>query len=313
MYKYGSGMDMSAFEAHCGPEALLFIWGIEDSKCDMAYVNNFRKCDKGNVLNVLKFKQYGRTWMAQNMDRSLMSGDFDTAFTGTLLSIIMILRVMEACGYSFEIQNHDGLVNIVSNDFAFYDNGDDILVFTNELLDKDLIRNEYRRFGFKSRFECMADNLFDIEFCRSRPVLLNNGELMMLRDSERIVMNTLSSKHSVSDIVNYSYLFCKSFGAVHQYKNAAIGEFFKFVCNGLYFKLLDIFEGNDFKCKSKLIKQMKQYLRSWHINEKFKDAEILGNVFDLLKMFNGFDVDYYVDDTEHPKALECILHCVIDD
>lgn len=190
-FKYCASADMKSFESHVNTECMKLVFEVQAAlNPEMEFINHLRSDKNGVPFRKIESANKYFSYVA---NYGLPSGDFDTAFIGTLVSILLILNHFDKMGYAYEIQNNGHCVNIVTTDFAFYDNGDDILVFTHEELNKKSFVDNYADLGFTSVFDGMTTRLSDIVFCRSF-YHQSRGEEYMVREVERIVMNNLCTK-----------------------------------------------------------------------------------------------------------------------
>jgi hypothetical protein len=257
--------------------------------CGLSGVNKFRestdaRTGKTTILNKVVSKD--RSIMI-NSRHGLMSGDFDTAFTGTIISVIMALMVMEDLGYNYTISLKGGCVNIKSKDFSIYDNGDDILIFTKHPIDSEAITREYATHGFLSRFDGVTNTFYQtktesgLEFCRHRPT----GEGEMVRTMSRTVMNTFQTGKFMNEACTRVMMFIKSYVSFLLYRNIPpLARYFQEVCEAQWRLLAHL---GEVKIR-RLIKSQFFHNTSWWEFTKYEDAGFIDDLLPLMLKFNGF-------------------------
>lgn len=153
----------------------------------------FRQVENKMVANRFKAK----------VRRGLMSGDYDTAFSGVYVAIGALLFVAKRMGWSYRIEGS----NIVSDDFMLYDNGDDMLIFMKRKMtdnEAKLFRYWYACTGLYVKLEGTTDKLTEIQFCRH-----SIYDKYMLREPHRMVANTVMTGRTLSKINTSVYVAVK--------------------------------------------------------------------------------------------------------
>lgn len=166
-------VDMSKFDAHVGVEQLR----LEH--------NFYCSLTSGNIRKLLRQQLYnvGKTisGIRYTIKGQRMSGDANTALGNCVLMTGMLVAAMK----SFKIKSYD-----------FMDDGDDCLLFM-ELCDwlriKDLFVTHMERFGHKLKVENLAERMNDVEFCQTRPVVVN-GVWKMVGNYRKILSQSFTSQ-----------------------------------------------------------------------------------------------------------------------
>jgi hypothetical protein len=318
-FKYVSMMDMSSFESHCSSDALLFVHKMENKYAQLTKVNNLRSRtfyskDHPNGIKTVYNKIANRDKTIRiTAESGLMSGDFDTAFTGTLISVVMVLMVMEDIGktmesypdgtYPFEFNIVETIsgVDIQTKDWCFYDNGDDIVVFTDRILNPELVKSTYSNYGFLSRFDGQTD-IFEglhpedgVQFCRHFP---HKGQ--MIRDIHRIVSNNLQCNTNLTPVCALTLIMVKTYANVLMYgENPVLGPYFKRLCNALYDELHSLIPHEKYM---KLIRtQFNHNLRGnwWYISCLESNNIYVEGLLSILENYQHFTAEDTRDQGEY--------------
>lgn len=346
------GCDQKSFESHVSGDALLYCYDIEDRYCGLYEANNLRKAkhvdENGKVPEGFDpktqsaptrpeqrlmftirevFESLGKktkkrvTYMQTVLDRCLMSGDFDTAFIGVLLSVTLCLACMttvkrpDGSHYTWEIEDKGDHINIVSDDFTFFDNGDDIGIFTKwELTAKDRKKliSEYGRYGFKLVIESSTNNFWNIEFCRSTPSMVKTKEgdrFYMIRDLARIIPNSLCTCRKLETHVALCFFYVKFYCAQLEYDGHPLGEFYKYLCNRLMVEIKKHY-GSERTVREKIKKQLTVMMRDSYVENKLENLKIYES--SIWKCLKGepFTINYDIptNDAIDLRALLRLFH-----
>lgn len=150
------GMDASRFDQHVSAQALKFEHSI--------YNRIFKSKELSTLLKwQIDNRGIARAsdgWFKYNVKGSRMSGDMNTSMGNKIIMCLMSLSYLES-------------LNIP---FAFANNGDDCLIFTDRKYLKSLngLNSYYRDFGFDVVCEEPVYEFEHVEFCQTKPVMSNN-------------------------------------------------------------------------------------------------------------------------------------------
>lgn len=181
------GMDASRFDQHVSVEALHFEHSV--------YNRLFRSKKLAWLLD-LQIRNRGVARAADGYFRyevngSRMSGDMNTSMGNKLLMCLMSLSYLTSLRIPF----------------AYANNGDDCLIFTDRKYLKSLENMEkyFREFGFDVVREAPVYEFEQVEFCQTRPVCCN-GIWRMVRKPSVCLTKDVTSVNLGHDIEMYRRL-----------------------------------------------------------------------------------------------------------
>lgn len=150
------GMDASRFDQHVSSQALKFEHSV---------YNSIFKCSKLRRLLKMQIRNRGVArasdgWFPYEVTGSRMSGDMNTSMGNKLLMCLMSHSYLTSLGIPF----------------AYANNGDDCLIFTEtkHLHRLDDLNSYFKRFGFDIICEKPVYEFEQVEFCQTRPVKCNS-------------------------------------------------------------------------------------------------------------------------------------------
>lgn len=164
------GIDASRFDQHVSVDALKFEHDV--------YLSYFTGRDRDRLSKLLK-KQLKNTGVGYAQDGKLkftvegvrMSGDMNTSLGNVLLM----------CAITYDLKLKSGI------EFSFINDGDDGVLFMER---KDLrhisklLKPHYLNYGFNVVLEEPVHVLEHIEFCQCKPIMVNTGECVMVRNAQ---------------------------------------------------------------------------------------------------------------------------------
>lgn len=187
------GLDASRFDQHVSVEALEY--------CHSVYLSCYPTSDeKGAFAEILQMT-LDNSGIGYAKDGNIpytvkgcrMSGDMDTALGNVLLMCSMICALRKVCGLDYK-------------SLRFINDGDDAVLFMEK---RNLARVQaaipglFGKLGFTMKVEDPVYDLERVEFCQTRPVLVED-EYLMVRNPQSAMAKDLTSILDISDPAGFS-------------------------------------------------------------------------------------------------------------
>lgn len=181
------GMDASRFDQHVSTQALRFEHSIYDS---IFKSRSLRRLLRWQLKNS-GVARASDGWFKYEVSGSRMSGDMNTSMGNKLLMCLMSHRYLTS-------------LNIP---YAYANNGDDCLIFTDTkyLKSFDGLNSYFKDFGFDIITEAPVYEFERVEFCQTKPVLVN-GIWRMVRNPHTCLSKDVTCVNLGHDIESYRIL-----------------------------------------------------------------------------------------------------------
>jgi hypothetical protein len=168
-------IDASRFDQHVSKELLeiehtvykRMCWDQEDAK-ELDKLLSWQLHNQGKSKHGIRYTTRGKR----------MSGDMNTALGNCILMIIMVGTYMEGHKYDMLDDGDDCLLLVEETDFPWVEN---------------TLRKEFLAYGMNMRIDNVARSLEDIEWCQTRPVLLDE-EWRFIRNPIRTISHALTNQ-----------------------------------------------------------------------------------------------------------------------
>lgn len=187
------GLDASRFDQHVSVEALEF--------CHSVYLSCFPTSSERDELAKILRMTLDNSGIGYAKDGCIpysvlgcrMSGDMDTALGNVLLMCCMICALRKVCGLD-------------NKSLRFINDGDDAVLFMEErhvAKVQAAIPHLFSSLGFTMKVEEPVHTLERVEFCQTRPVVVE-GEYLMVRNPQTAMAKDLTSILDISKISGFS-------------------------------------------------------------------------------------------------------------
>lgn len=163
-YKYYVEIDHDTFDAHVTKE-MLKLSHIFYQAC-YRHDRKLRQLSAKTLTNRCRT----RDGLKYTVVGTRMSGDVDTSFGNSIINYAILKSAVRDMGIKCEV--------IV--------NGDDSIVFSNRKVDRDQLVEVLKTYNMKSKVQETTENIFKVEFCRSKLVLNSFGKPSMMINPSRI-------------------------------------------------------------------------------------------------------------------------------
>lgn len=163
-YRYATEADHKTFDAYVTKEHLKLTHKFYQS-CYM-HDRELRQLSKRTLKNRCKTREGDK----YTVHGTRMSGDVDTSLGNSLVNYAVIMGVLEKLGLKGE-----AIVN-----------GDDSIIFTHEPIDLLAASQAFSGFGFVTEMKPSVEKLEDVEFCRCKCVINNDGRCTLLMNPRRL-------------------------------------------------------------------------------------------------------------------------------
>nr|QTJ63604.1 RNA-dependent RNA polymerase [Raphidiopteran tombus-related virus] len=163
-YRYYTEADHSTFDAHVTVEMLRLTHTFYQSV--YRHDRKLRRLSAQTINNNCKSRQ-GDHYRIRG---TRMSGDVDTSLGNSLINYAIIMRILDELGIK-----GDAIVN-----------GDDSIIFSDEPIPVVAV-DLFRKYNMETVMNKSTDNIYEVEFCRTKLCLNGDGNFTMMIDPKRIV------------------------------------------------------------------------------------------------------------------------------